>query len=273
MWSNIQQIYEVHEQVHGLPRMLGSIDCMHWAWGNCPAAWRGQHERGRHPGPSIMLEAVASYDLWIWHAFFGTTGSNNDINVFHVSLIFNDVVDGVALGQVFYVKDQEYTYGYYLSGGIYPERGTIVQAFSYPHDDKRKLFTKRESVRKDIERAFGVQKKRWAIIFNPARMCAKEKLRDVMYACLILHNMILEDEGKAICQNYEGDVPRLPCTISNEQKLRIVRKFVLIAFMTPFVQIWWNMFGVIILMSWAQTQRRSRLSYLYFYLYLLIFSF
>ncbi|KAJ0432350.1 putative harbinger transposase-derived protein [Helianthus annuus] len=220
-WSDIQQIYEVHEQVHGLPGMLGSIDCTHWSWGNCPTAWRGQHERGDHPGPSIMLEAVASYDLWIWHAFFGTAGSNNDINVFHSSPIFNDIVDGVAPGQVFYVNDQEYKYGYYLSDGIYPEWGTIVKAFSHPHDDKRKLFTKKqESARKDIERAFGVLKKRWAIIFNPARMWAKEKIRDVMYACLILHNMILEDEGKAICQSYEGDVPRPPCTISNEQRLR-----------------------------------------------------
>lgn len=30
--------------------------------------------------PTIMLKAVASVDLWIWHAFFGV-GSNNDINV------------------------------------------------------------------------------------------------------------------------------------------------------------------------------------------------
>ena len=27
-------------------------------------------------------------------------------------------------------------------------------------------------------------------------------MRDAMYACIIMHNMILEDEGKAICQNY-----------------------------------------------------------------------
>ncbi|XP_076917510.1 uncharacterized protein LOC143577610 [Bidens hawaiensis] len=147
--------------------------------GNCPTAWRGQHELGDHPGPTIMLEAVASLDLWIWHAFFGTAGSNNDINVFHSSPIFNDIVDGVAPGQVFYVNDQEYKYGYYLSDGIYPEWGTIVKAYSCPHDDKRKLLKKKqESARKDIERAFGVLKKRWAIIFNPARMWSKEKIRD-----------------------------------------------------------------------------------------------
>ncbi|KAM0010748.1 putative harbinger transposase-derived protein [Helianthus debilis subsp. tardiflorus] len=36
-----------------------------------------------HPGPSIVLEAMASYNIWIWRVFFGVDGSNNDINVFN----------------------------------------------------------------------------------------------------------------------------------------------------------------------------------------------
>ena len=38
--------------------------------------------------PTIILEAVASYDLWIWHAFFGLPGSHNDINVLERSSVF-----------------------------------------------------------------------------------------------------------------------------------------------------------------------------------------
>lgn len=36
--------------------------------------------------------------------------------------------------------------------------------------------------------------KRWAIIRHPARLWEREELANIMYACIILHNMIIEDE-------------------------------------------------------------------------------
>jgi hypothetical protein len=66
----------------GFPGMIGSIDCMHWDWEKCPTSWHGQY-RGHHKKPTIVLKAVASYDLRIWHIFFGMPRSCNDINVLH----------------------------------------------------------------------------------------------------------------------------------------------------------------------------------------------
>lgn len=74
----IQRLLQVGE-ARGFSGMLGSLDCMHWRWENCPVAWKGQYIQGDYKVPTIMLEAVASKDIWIWHAFFGATGSNNDI--------------------------------------------------------------------------------------------------------------------------------------------------------------------------------------------------
>jgi hypothetical protein len=58
-------------QRRGFPGMLRSLDCMHWRWKNCPNPWHEQYTRHEHE-PTIILEAVASHDLWIWHAFLFT---------------------------------------------------------------------------------------------------------------------------------------------------------------------------------------------------------
>ncbi|XP_073061723.1 uncharacterized protein [Primulina eburnea] len=126
----------------GFPGMLGSLDCMHWRWKNCPTAGAGQYT-GRSGRPTIILEAVADYNMWIWHAYFGLP----------------------------------------------------VQTIHNPQGPKKKYFAARqESCRKDVERAFGLLQSKWAIITCPARYWSKHVLHDIMTTCIILHNMIIEDE-------------------------------------------------------------------------------
>ena len=47
---------------------------------------------------------------------------------------------------------------------------------------------------KDVERAFGVLQAWFAIVRGPVRFFYHETLQDIMKACVILHNMIIEDE-------------------------------------------------------------------------------
>nr|XP_043612088.1 uncharacterized protein LOC122583779 [Erigeron canadensis] len=155
--EDVNHVTAKHEAVHGFSGMLGSIDCMHWAWRNCPTAWQGQYTRGDKGHPTIMLEAVASYDLWLWHAYFGPAGSNNDINVLNKSDLFDQLLQDRAPAVNFTVNSQQFTKGYYLADGIYPEWATLVKSFKCPMDPKTSKFKRfQESARKDVERAFGV---------------------------------------------------------------------------------------------------------------------
>ncbi|OEL15091.1 hypothetical protein BAE44_0023890 [Dichanthelium oligosanthes] len=61
--SDVAALLQVNA-LRGFPGMLGSVDCMHWDWKNCPTAWKGMFT-GHRRNPSMILEAVASYDLWI----------------------------------------------------------------------------------------------------------------------------------------------------------------------------------------------------------------
>ena len=163
----VNNIY-AHEAQHGFPSILGSIDCTHWAWANCPVAWHGQFMRGDHERPTIMLEVVASHDLW--HTYFVVAGFNNDINVLYQSSVFNDVYDGKAPEFSFEVNGVTYKHIYYLVDGIYPQLATFVKSFTCATDTKKSKFKSvQESAGKDVERAFGVLKQRWSILRNPAR--------------------------------------------------------------------------------------------------------
>ncbi|CAH9080302.1 unnamed protein product [Cuscuta europaea] len=182
-------------EARGFPGMLGSLDCMHWHWKNCPTAWHGTFTNGFKKVPTLILEIVASHSLWIWHAFFGMAGTNNDVTVLDRSPLFDDLVNDIAPPCDFKIQGHQYNMGYYLSDGIYPQYATLIQTISQPTSMKEKLFAKcQESVRKDVERAFGVLQSRWHIVKGPARMWSATDLGKIMKTCIILHNMIIESE-------------------------------------------------------------------------------
>jgi hypothetical protein len=215
----------------GFPGMLGSIDCMHWRWKNCPSAWQGMYTGHVHE-PTIILEAVADKDLWIWHAFFGMPGSHNDINVLHRSSLFAWLADGQAPKVNYTINNNEYTMSYYLADGIYPSWATFVKTIPEPRGNKKKYFaTAQEASRKDVERAFGVLQSRFAIVRGLARFWDEDTLGQNMRACVIMHNMIVEDERDDENDiNYEGvgekvstsheETPELEEFIHNYRKIK-----------------------------------------------------
>nr|XP_043620302.1 uncharacterized protein LOC122592161 [Erigeron canadensis] len=148
-------------EVHGFPGMLGSIDCMHWGWRNCPVAWQGEYTRD----------------------------------------LFDNLLQDKAPKVEISVNEGQFQKGYYLADGIYPEWATLVKSFKCPMDPKTSKFKRyQEAARKDVERAFGVLQGRWQIIEQYARPYSPNKIKRIMLCCVILHNMIVEDNGRAITE-------------------------------------------------------------------------
>ncbi|XP_071718796.1 uncharacterized protein [Rutidosis leptorrhynchoides] len=151
--DDIRRLYRKHEEIHGFPGMLASIDCMHWAWRKCPNAWKGQYTRGDHGYPTIMFEAVASYDNWIWHAYFGMAGSNNDLNVLNASPLFDSLLADTAPQIPYEIGDVDVE-------RTYLEFCKFVGVFY-----KETYFTKKQSAaRKEVERTFGILQVCWGIL-------------------------------------------------------------------------------------------------------------
>jgi hypothetical protein len=147
----------------------------------------------------MILEAVASRDLRIWHAFFGTAGSQNDINVLNKSPLFIDMLKGKTPRVHYTVNGNQYDTPYYLADGIYPEWAVFVKTIHRPQSEEDKLYAKhQESARKDVECAFGVLQSRFDIVHRDARLWKRGDVVNIMQACVILHNMIVEDEKEAV---------------------------------------------------------------------------
>nr|GEZ27825.1 hypothetical protein [Tanacetum cinerariifolium] len=120
--TDIEILYQHHEEKHRFLGMLKILDFTDWEWFGCPYAFKGQYGRRDYgSNPFILLKVVALQDLWIWHDFFGVVGSNNDINVLYQSSLFNDLKTSRAPKISFVANGVTYRSGYCLVEGIYSE--------------------------------------------------------------------------------------------------------------------------------------------------------
>ena len=206
--SDARRVSSIHEECHGIAGMIGSLDCMHVFWKNCPVAWQGS-QQGKSKKPSIVLEAFADHNLWFWHHSFGWPGSLNDINIWDRSPLLKSFLDGSFASDV----DFEFTVGgkvfqrlWLAVDGIYPELSRFVKTVEEPCNTKSVVYSKwQEATRKDIERAFGVLQRKFQVLVKKIELWYVSDISDVVNTAIILHNMMVGyriDNDETECESF-----------------------------------------------------------------------
>ncbi|XP_071709024.1 uncharacterized protein [Rutidosis leptorrhynchoides] len=62
--QDVQRLTAKHAEIHGFSGMLGSVDCMHWGWKNCPTCWKGHYTRGCNNPTSLYQKRVPNFFFW-----------------------------------------------------------------------------------------------------------------------------------------------------------------------------------------------------------------
>lgn len=112
---------------------------------------------------------------------FWMLGSNNDINNLERSPLVQCMLQYEGLNIHFEINSEFYDFYFLFVDGVYPQSSCFVQTIHLPNKEKRKHFAKvQEAVRKDVE--------------QPCRQWSMSTITSIIFACVVLHNLILDDE-------------------------------------------------------------------------------
>ncbi|KAG3023227.1 hypothetical protein PC121_g9749 [Phytophthora cactorum] len=103
---------------------------------------------------------------------------------------------------------------YHQVDGIYPQYSCFVSTISKPANVKQKKFAERQDpFRKDVENPSGVLRAKFPILKQPSKTWDTAGLLIIMNACVILHNMIVEN-------NYENGID--PAAVLRRRRAKLV---------------------------------------------------
>ena len=193
--SDAYKVTAMHQEVHKMPGMLGSLDVTKIHWKNCPAALKGQYQ-GREKIATIALECVVDYNLWFWHASFGFPGTMNDINIWERSSLLESMLNGKhkEIDHEFTLDGNTFDKLYYLVDGIYPSLTRFLGPETDPSTKLDGSFkADQEAARKDVERGYGVLKQKFLSLLHPINLHHRDDIYYLAMASILLHNMMVEE--------------------------------------------------------------------------------
>jgi len=99
------------------------------------------------------------------------------------------------------INGNEREWMHFLVDGIYPSWAIFVKTIprtSQRNQRDKRHSKKQEACRKDIERAFGILVKKFHMLAHPIRYWSEDTIKNIVYTCVILHNMCCEERIKEL---------------------------------------------------------------------------
>ena len=127
---------------------------------------------------------------------FGFPGNMNDLNVLSVSPRFADILaDRYPTYSVQYsIGGEDLDLPYYLADGIYPPWIVFIHSISITKSRKEQKYKRLHgSVRKGIERVFGVLFKRFGVLARLSRLWYSNSMYLIFKTCVIIHKMLVNE--------------------------------------------------------------------------------
>ena len=211
---------------NGFPGCVGSIDCVHIRWDNCPAKWRNMY-RGKGAHPTISYEVTVSHDKTILFATIGHYGTRNDKTIVRFDGFVSAIHEcGLYAEKTFNLYqcdgvEKEYKGYYLMCDGGYHRWRCLQCGYSQPLGESDSNYTSHiGSVRKDVECTFGILKIRFRILRSPIIYKKKVQIDNVFKFCCILHNILKANdttEGNVEDYGYDSEPEQLERTVGNRR--------------------------------------------------------
>lgn len=216
--EEIQKAMNMYERL-GFPGCIGSTDCVNIALERCPHTLKNTHT-GKDGYPTLGFNCTVNHHRRFLNVARRCPGAWNDKSKVWFDEFVNKVRDDEDYKSVeFKIQGAdgcwEIAKGVYLivDGGYH--RWRILQCpLKHSANMKECLHSKwLESVRKDVECAFGILKTRFRCLKLPSRFHNLQVVENIFVTCCILHNMLLDDE-------LEQREEKLSGTFTEEEDLR-----------------------------------------------------
>lgn len=188
----------------GLPGAIGSTDCFHLFWDQCPAQLKVLCRNGRYKRCTLVWSVCNDHHRKLYsitEPFYGCT-SDKTISLYDGFLqsVHNKTEPLYANARYTLFDEhgcpQDRVGAWILCDNGYHKWECMQPPPSTCTSQTEVIFREvLESARKTTECVIGILKARFRILRNPIRVHSRENITNILYTCAILHNMLLDYDG------------------------------------------------------------------------------